>query len=209
MHLPHSPQVARIPARQHSESAFSLVEIALAIAIIAFAFVALFGLLPTGLTTFRSAIDTTNTTRIVQEINSLVQATEFEKLNDWAFKDNNVISNYDEEGNLIARTGPTTLGMVAALTAKQKLQMIYQVKIFYTPITMGDAATVQKDIDGDPANSSKPISVTVVVCNRSSGAGTTFDNVKTSADVSKLGPQPGLTRRTFFLSKMSGVTPPK
>ena len=49
-----------------SNSGFSLVEVSLAIGIIAFAFVALFSLMPTGLTTFRSAIDTSNETWIMQ-----------------------------------------------------------------------------------------------------------------------------------------------
>ena len=49
-----------LPPRGTSNAGFSLIEVTLAIGIIAFAFVALFGLLPTGMQTFRASVDTTN-----------------------------------------------------------------------------------------------------------------------------------------------------
>jgi uncharacterized protein (TIGR02598 family) len=56
------------------------VEVTLAIGIVAFAFVALFALLPVGLTTFRQAMDTSVTAQIFQRIVSEAQETDFDSL---------------------------------------------------------------------------------------------------------------------------------
>ena len=69
----HAPQFSQ----NRNHSGFSLVEVALAIGIIAFAFVSLFALMPTGLNTFRAAIDTSNETWIMQGMNSMIQTTDF------------------------------------------------------------------------------------------------------------------------------------
>lgn len=64
--------------RNHSaQRGFSLVEVTLTIGVVAFAFVALLGLLPTGLTVFREAMDTTVTSQIVQRITSELQETDY------------------------------------------------------------------------------------------------------------------------------------
>ena len=70
---PDNLQVLTRPAALRRDDGFSLVEVTLAIGIIAFAFVALFGLLPMGMTTFRAAVDSTNDTSIMQDLNSMVQ----------------------------------------------------------------------------------------------------------------------------------------
>jgi uncharacterized protein (TIGR02598 family) len=56
------------------------VEVTLAIGIVAFAFVALFALLPVGLSTFRQAMDTSVTAQIFQRIVSEAQETDFDSL---------------------------------------------------------------------------------------------------------------------------------
>src|SRR4051812_25122874 len=75
---PPVSMLTAIPSR--SRAGFSLVEVALAIGIVAFAFVALLGLIPTGLNTFRQAIDKKNETAIVQDLNSMVQVTPWDKI---------------------------------------------------------------------------------------------------------------------------------
>ena len=59
---------------------FSLVEVTLAIGIVAFAFVALFALIPVGLTTFRQAMDTSVGAQIVQRVVSDAEQTDFDLL---------------------------------------------------------------------------------------------------------------------------------
>jgi uncharacterized protein (TIGR02598 family) len=72
----------RIPKRTISrrEGAFSLVEISLAIAIVAFAFVALLGLLPPGMNNFRMAMDVQTSTEIFQRVIADAQETDFDTL---------------------------------------------------------------------------------------------------------------------------------
>lgn len=77
---------------------FSLVEVTLSIGIIAFAFVALLGLLPAGLTSFRAAIDSNNETRIVQSLIGKVQMTDFSQVPDLDFSVSNEVFYFDEEG---------------------------------------------------------------------------------------------------------------
>src|SRR5258707_544064 len=84
-------------SRPKPAAGFSLVEVALAIGIIAFAFVALFSLIPTGLTTFRSAIDNSNETWIMQGLNSMVQTTDFRGVENLGFKKSHEVYYYDEE----------------------------------------------------------------------------------------------------------------
>ena len=61
-------------------SGFSLVEITVALGIIAFAFVSIFGLLPSGLTTFRRAMDISIGSQIIQRLINDAQQTDFENL---------------------------------------------------------------------------------------------------------------------------------
>ena len=90
------------PVSTRSDPAgFSLVEVAMSIGIIAFAFVALFALVPTGLTTFRESIDMSNETWIMQNMNSMVQTTEFRRIEDLGYDKSKEIYYFDEEGKLI------------------------------------------------------------------------------------------------------------
>jgi uncharacterized protein (TIGR02598 family) len=78
--------------------AFSLVEVVLAIGVVAFAFLAMFGLLPVGMTTFRQAVDTTIGSQIVLRIINEAQQTDYPTL----------IANptsqryFDDQGNEVA-----------------------------------------------------------------------------------------------------------
>ncbi len=62
--------------------AFTLVEVVLAIGVIAFAFVALLGLLPIGLSTFRHAVDISVTAQIAQRVIGDAQEADFDALAD-------------------------------------------------------------------------------------------------------------------------------
>jgi uncharacterized protein (TIGR02598 family) len=62
------------------KAGFSLVEVVLAIGVVAFAFVALFGLLPAGLSTFRQALDNSLGSQIVQRLVNEAQQTDFPTL---------------------------------------------------------------------------------------------------------------------------------
>ncbi len=65
-------------ASQVNARGFSLIETALALAIIAFAFVGLMGLLPTGLTNFRSAMDRTIGAQIFQKVLTDAEQADFD-----------------------------------------------------------------------------------------------------------------------------------
>jgi uncharacterized protein (TIGR02598 family) len=87
-----SPQRRRI-------AGFSLIEVTLAIAIVAFAFVALLGLLPAGMSVFNQTQDATNITRMAQDLSSMLQSTEFSKLDDSRITGN--IYYFDIDGALL------------------------------------------------------------------------------------------------------------
>jgi type II secretory pathway pseudopilin PulG len=67
-----------------NRSAFSLVEVVLAVGVIAFAFVAILGLIPAGLTQFRKAIDTSVGAQIAQRCIQDAEQTDFNTLVDYA-----------------------------------------------------------------------------------------------------------------------------
>ncbi|MGB8356459.1 MAG: Verru_Chthon cassette protein B [Chthoniobacteraceae bacterium] len=58
-------------------SGFSLIEVVMALGIVSFAFVAIFGLLPIGLTSFRNAMDASIGSQIVQQVVTDVQQEDF------------------------------------------------------------------------------------------------------------------------------------
>jgi uncharacterized protein (TIGR02598 family) len=107
---------------------FSLVEIALAIAIIAFAFVGLMALLPLGLTQFRSAMDTTIGAQIFQRVIGDVQQTDFDTL--LASAEENAggyyalpTRHFDEQGNEVRPAGPN------GFTPNELERILYQVRV--------------------------------------------------------------------------------
>jgi uncharacterized protein (TIGR02598 family) len=133
-----------IPSKSKT-AAFSLVEIALAIGIIAFAFVALMSLLPAGLTTFRRALDVSICTQIAQRIVSEAQESDFDVLTDvknlpaaqtgkdYSFRMHRPgtttvwIRYFDDQGNEVVPSRPPTL------TAEEKLSVIYAVNVRVIP----------------------------------------------------------------------------
>jgi len=132
-----------------STAAFSLVEVTVAIGIVAFAFMGIMGLIPTGLNTFRQAIDLSVGSNIAQKVIREAQQTDFITLigsNTSAFQQSSTPRYFDDQGNEL------TTGSAAA---------IYQVNTCITPATpiLGDAATdnpnlatVTVQIANNPAN---------------------------------------------------------
>lgn len=121
------------PQRTHNDDdrAFSLVEVVLAIGIAAFAFVAILGLLPTGLGVFRQAMDTSVCAQIAQRVISDSQQTDFTTLieqddltkrNDPAnFTLRKPVRYFDEQGNEVLAKGG------GALSDEERLKIIYHV----------------------------------------------------------------------------------
>ncbi|MDB6153057.1 MAG: hypothetical protein JWL90_1510 [Chthoniobacteraceae bacterium] len=104
MHRTHPPQGVRRLAfllKRQARRGFSLIEITLSLGIIAFAFVALFGLLPMGLSVFRTSVDAANEMWIMQDLNTMVQVTEWPQIKKLNFADSGEIYYYDEEGRLV------------------------------------------------------------------------------------------------------------
>lgn len=137
--------------RSPSASGFTLVEVALAIAVIAFAFVALLSLLPAGLTTFRRALDISICTQIAQRIVADAQGADFNLVVDrdnlpastqgaeFSFRAPSVqepgIRFFDEQGNEVVPKGAT--GGIAKdwgdLSPDEQLRVIYHVNVRIIP----------------------------------------------------------------------------
>lgn len=146
-----------IPPSKSPRAGFTLVEIALAIGIIAFAFVALMSLLPAGLTTFRRALDTSICTQIAQRIVSEAQGVDFDVLTDrdnlpdskpgrdYSFRMHRPgtkeiwIRYFDEQGNEIIPANPPKL------SPSELLRVIYAVNVRVVP-----RVTLPTGTDGFP-----------------------------------------------------------
>lgn len=101
----------------------------MSIGIIAFAFVALFALVPTGLTTFRESIDMSNETWIMQNMNSMVQTTDFREIENLDFEKSGEIYYFDEEGKR------TDTEKHPAADERTKLDRLYAVKLVVDKLT--------------------------------------------------------------------------
>jgi hypothetical protein len=111
---PPSPESLAKPR----SAAFSLVEVVLAVGVISFAFVAILGLLPAGLTQFRQAMDNSVGAQIAQRVILECQQTDFDTLTNTTATTTPVAGYYfplaingktfrcfDEQGNEIAIAG--------------------------------------------------------------------------------------------------------
>ena len=125
--------------RKRRITAFSLVEVSMAIAIAAFAFTALLGLIPTGLTVFRNAIDSSNETWIVQNLNSMIQVTDWSEVDSLDFGTSGEIYYYDEEGRL------TDTERSNESDARTRERRLYGAKLLIEPLGQpgGDAASLK------------------------------------------------------------------
>jgi len=119
------------------------VEITMAIGIVSFAFVAVLGLLPSGLTTFRKAMDASVSSQIFQRVINEAQQTDFSTLVATPLP---VVAYFDDQGN--------------KLDPANKAKAIYHVKTrvtISTPLPGSstpntDLATVAIQIANNPGN---------------------------------------------------------
>lgn len=144
-----APRNLKIGIRS-SLSAFSLVEITLAIGIVAFAFVALLGLVPVGLENFRQSLDTSVRSQIVQRLATEAQQTDFDLLPKLA----SVWRYFNDEGTEIPLTeitgsiytvkvGLGTKEQTIAGEKKSRNLAIVLVTIAYDPARQADPFTPQ------------------------------------------------------------------
>jgi len=126
----------------HRQRAFSLVEVVLAIGVVAFAFVALLGLLPAGMSQFRKAIDTTVATQIAQRIIDDCQQTDFDVLTQSSISQPNLtpVQSYryfDERGVEVIPQSSAAATNVSALSSTYPAppQLSEQQQVVYTVST--------------------------------------------------------------------------
>lgn len=136
----------------NKERAFSLVEVVLAIGVVAFAFVAILGLLPAGMTQFRQAVDTTVCAQIAQRVIGDAQQTDFDTLIDvknlpssandrdnYTFRAPKVSEPeyryFDERGGEVIPSSKAARANPDVLSAKEKAQIVYHVNIRVMPET--------------------------------------------------------------------------
>lgn len=159
----HSPQ-----------SGFSLVEVVLAVGVVAFAFVAVLGLLPAGMTQFRQAIDTSTCAQIAQRVIYDAEQSDFDVLTDkdnvpqvggkptsyYSFRAPRIASPalryFDEQGNEVLFT---TTPSAANLAQKQVIYHVNTRIIVSTDVpalgytgTNTDLATVTVEVAYNPGN---------------------------------------------------------
>ena len=136
-------------SRQGKATGFTLIEVAIAVGILAVALVALLGLLPGGMSTFRKAMDTSITAQIAQRILLDMQQADFDQVNDEPTSGTDTVSPYytftapkralasgdlqfrwfDEQGGELI---PQNNGGLS-LSPNQKIALVYQVNIRVMP----------------------------------------------------------------------------
>ena len=114
------------PYRRNSLGGFSLVEVAMAMAIVGFAMISLIGLLPMGLSNFRQAMNNTVESQIVQSITNQIQLSSFNNLTT-----STTPSYYDADGNLL------TSAAGAVYTATTTVSSVQSPKY---PVTLSNSA---------------------------------------------------------------------
>ncbi len=171
---------------------FSLIEVTLAIAIVATAFIALLGLIPAGLQIFRTTVDATNITRITTDITTMLQATEFAKLKD--LNTTSPLFYYDADGGFLDSDKATI--------------PVYETKrVYAVRVVMGDqnvtvAAAQYYDIDKSAAKA------LVVVGKYTEPSKEILRALKTSADVAAI-PQSARCKVLPILIAKTDGNPPK
>ena len=192
MHSAPPPVNPSLAPKPRQSQGFSLVEVALALGIVAFAFVSLFGLLPTGLGVFRSAIDTSNETWIMQGLNSMIQVTEWSKIRNLGYDQSGEVYYYNEEGRLTdSKKAPNS-------DPKVQEKRLYAVKL------------IIDDFNRPSESKALPNSVRVIAVFALSANPTgmkEFEDVSTSDAVAKIKKGSQVRTRAFLVAKMDGGTP--
>ena len=164
---------------QGKATGFTLIEVAIAVGILAVALVALLGLMPAGMTNFRKAMDTSTTAQIAQRILLDMQQADFDQVVDGSHDPGNNPPSYtftaptrtrvagaqdfryfDEQGSELIISGTAT-----TLSAAQKTALVYQVNVRIMPkaaqpatgTLSGDVALVTVQVARNPAGRTLPV----------------------------------------------------
>lgn len=135
---------------------FTLIEVTLALGVISFAFIGLLGLLPAGMQSFRSTMDISVRSQIVQRISSDAMQTDFDTL----VGTPSTTRYFDDQGTEVNSSQSVDLS---------HRPYVYQVRVTVTGTTSLPAATglkinvnlatVEIEIVNNPAHVSDPFSV--------------------------------------------------
>lgn len=153
-------------------AAFSLVEIMLAIAVIAFAFIGLLGLLPAGLTTFRQAMDTSVGAQIAQRIAGEIQETDYATLLKNCQPDLSTFQDSDDQAGLLPRRFFDDQGNEIKvvnseqLTDEERLKILYEVVV---RVSRARRVPVGTAANGSRAGSKNLATLTIQVANNPAG----------------------------------------
>ena len=123
------PVHPKLPAFR--DAGFSLVEVSLAIAIVAISFIALLALIPPGMNNFRKAMDTQTATEIFQRVVADAQEADFDTLRGSASEKGGAgaqfyrlpLRYFDDQGNELKVADPD------APTAQESARIIYTVRV--------------------------------------------------------------------------------
>ena len=139
---------AQTSVRRRARGAFSLVEVALALGIVSFAFVGLFGLLPAGLSIFRQAMDNSVGSQIVQRLVNEAQQTDFPTLTAAA----TALRYFDEQGNEVTAANDSIYTAEVSVKAKTKVPSA-------TDRETESLATVKIRLANNPGHKTSPFDV--------------------------------------------------
>ncbi len=144
-------------------SGFSLVEVTLAIGIVASAAVVVVGLFPSGMNTFRQAMNASVGGQIAQQLLSEAQQTDFDVLVPTATYTPNTTFNkpdryFDDQGEEIMVASP------GAPSAVEKLKIVYWVRTRVTP----KSDLPSRGPTGETENSDKIATVVIQIANNPS-----------------------------------------
>jgi uncharacterized protein (TIGR02598 family) len=211
MHALLPPDMPSPRLNRRRKAGFSLVEVAMAIGIIAVAFVALFALLPVGLNGFRASMDTANETWIMQGINSMIQTTPWEKIWDASSSKSEIAKDeyyFDEEGRLLE----TKLKPAITDAEKAALARIYEVKLVVDPAYRHNVAgkelltTTAGGGSGGGAERAIAVRVVAIIAKVSNPqAVKAFDSITTLDDVNNLESTSPLSVRSFVATQMNSA----
>jgi uncharacterized protein (TIGR02598 family) len=120
---------------------FSLVEVAMSLAIMAFACVSLIGLIPFGLTSFHQAMGSTIEADIVQDLTNDMLLANFSNLNQYSYANSTATANqtyyYDNEGSPLSVTSP---GVVPAGT-------VYTAVVSISPVSSSSSSSSNSPVN--------------------------------------------------------------
>jgi type II secretory pathway pseudopilin PulG len=179
-HCPENHRISRPPFSSPlgKTTAFSLIEVVLALGVVAFAFVALLGMLPVGLNAFNNSIDSTMETQMAQSVMSQLRQAKFSQLyaqyNDAEAGQNTTPSGapsffkpynqpflppepgyyYDSEGNAAVSSGTTVVNPVASTPAPSNYVYSVGVQVYYDSwnISIGNAITPPFNVQPENAS---------------------------------------------------------